>query len=223
MVSDLPYLRLRGLGITVQVLIAASLFLQLVAFTLGRLANELGSSGLANITALVSILGNISSIVHLGVSLFVPIFFIIWMRRLLRNLPALNVEGIKSRSWQCIWGFFIPVMNLYKPMTILQEIWKASDSAKLDTLSWQDGSSSKLIFTWWAFFLISNLSLRVFQVLEITGNIQAGLAFNTPVILLFLGALHVVSDLLAIIVVGKLSLRQDNKRSLLMGAPNLQA
>ncbi len=218
LVSNLPYLKLRGLGISVQLLIAGSLVFQFGARVLSSLAHDLSS--LSNLSALMSILGNIAAIFEICFNLFVAIFFIIWMKRMLTNLPALNVEGFKSRSWQCVFGFFIPLMNLYKPMTIMQEIWKASDSARIGTVDWKNCSSSKLIYAWWIFLLISVVPVRISILLHLLGNTALDTAISTKPITLFLFATSILSAILAILMVGKLSARQDTKHERLLTLGN---
>lgn len=45
--------------------------------------------------------------------------FIMWLVRVRTNLSFLGVQDVSSKTWHCIWGFFIPIFNLYKPYTVI--------------------------------------------------------------------------------------------------------
>ncbi|HEY9712666.1 MAG TPA: DUF4328 domain-containing protein [Chroococcales cyanobacterium] len=77
------------------------------------------------------------------------LFFIIWLCRLWHNLASFRLNGFETRLWHCIWSFFIPIWNLFKPLIVVEEIWQASSPATTSPTQWQFLPKSKLISCWW--------------------------------------------------------------------------
>jgi hypothetical protein len=57
---------------------------------------------------------------------------------------------------ECVGSFFIPFLNLWRPLQGMTEIWKASDPEN-DQGSWFASSSTPLLLGWWLTWLVSNL------------------------------------------------------------------
>jgi hypothetical protein len=55
--------------------------------------------------------------------------------------------------------FFVPVMNLFKPLLATQELWKASDAstAAQDPLAWKQSRGAILVIVWWSLLLASGV------------------------------------------------------------------
>lgn len=82
---------------------------------------------------------------------------VIWLRRAHRNVRSFGVEQMKSKEWECIWGWIVPVANFVTPPTVMQEVWKASNPEILDSVAWKEQKNSKLVVFWWSMFLLSVL------------------------------------------------------------------
>jgi hypothetical protein len=93
--------------------------------------------------------------------------FCMWIYRAHDNLRFLAVSGLEFTSGWAVGWFFIPIMNLFKPMQAAQEIYKASDPALplSSPFGWKKATGSALIGTWWglwiAFNVLSNVSMRL--------------------------------------------------------------
>jgi hypothetical protein len=99
----------------------------------------------------------ISLIEALWVLVVVPtgIVFCMWMYRSYRNLEDMGVAGLHNSPGWAAGAFFVPILGLFLPYMIVQEMWKASDPDRpIDTWEWQDGKSSALIGWWWVFWII---------------------------------------------------------------------
>lgn len=147
------------------------------------------------------------------------ILFLVWIYRTHRNLPALRASGLKySPNW-AVGGWFIPIMNLWRPYQVIAEIWRASDPEISDPegQAWLTAPVSPLIKIWWAFWIIGgvigNFLLRsAFQEPE---DIEA---FRTQSITFIVSdGLDIVAAILAILVVLYIADRQEEKSRRLQG------
>jgi hypothetical protein len=80
-----------------------------------------------------------------AILLTTAVLFILWLRRCYANLDGLGGRRRYSVRW-AIWGWFVPVMSLWRPKQIVN-----------DLLSCDPRPHSRTIVNWWwAFFLVSN-------------------------------------------------------------------
>lgn len=148
------------------------------------------------------------------------ILFLVWIYRSHRNLPALGASGLKySPNW-AVGGWFIPIMNLWRPYQVTAEIWKASDPDTSDPegQAWQTTPVSPLLKFWWALWIIGG----------IIGSILLRFAFQEPedleafrtrsITFVVSDGIDILAVILAILVVWYITSRQENKnRRLLAG------
>lgn len=139
---------------------------------------------------------------------------VIWLRRVYRNVRSFGVEQIKSKEWECIWGWILPVANFVTPPTVMQEVWKASNPEILDSVAWKEQKNSKLVVFWWSMFLLSVLP----QILNFLAAIflprAPGLPdelINSPLLVCFLQTLFGVSCGALLLVVRDITKRQIAK------------
>ena len=90
------------------------------------------------------------------------VFFLIWMWQALHNLKLLKAEGISHRPITALVSFFIPIVNLYRPYVILQEIWRASHPDAIGyPREWIETPSTTWIRSWWFFSVIGTFPLML--------------------------------------------------------------
>jgi hypothetical protein len=89
----------------------------------------------------------------LGTALFlvtIP-FFLVWFQRTYRNLPAIGAPGRRFGTGWAIAAWFVPLLNLWRPKQIANEIYRAGTPPPPSS-----GASSdnvRLVTVWWALFL----------------------------------------------------------------------
>ncbi len=145
--------------------------------------------------------------------------FLIWFHRAHRNLPALGAKNLEYTPGWAVGGFFVPILNLFRPYKVAKEIWKASspEVGVSDGVSWEYAASSPLLGFWWGGWIIGSF----------LGRLAARLAVGAKELddLIALTWLSVVADvvsiiaaLLAIRVVMLIDARQEEKHRLLAAA-----
>jgi hypothetical protein len=107
-------------------------------------------------------LGGILVLIGLGETLLtiaIAVVFLVWLYRSYANLAALGVEGLSYSPGWAVGYFFIPILNLFRPYQVVQEIWKGSDPEYESTNAeaWKNAPGSALVAGWWLFWLMSNI------------------------------------------------------------------
>lgn len=203
------YRPLKSVGRVAQVSIAVSMVLNIIGFILNTAGTEMSASELKNLGALLNILGNLAVILAVATSLLTTGFLIVWLRRAIRNLHSLNASSARAQDWQA-FSFIIPVLNLFLPMLIMQEVWKASDPQYLDDASWRAASASPIIAGYW-------VSLVVQILLALAAALAANESFSVA-----LEGFSVASSIFLILIISKLSARQEAKRMLFLSPARAQ-
>jgi hypothetical protein len=70
----------------------------------------------------------ILNLVDVGIFGLAGIPFIIWFHRMFANVQALGGDLRFGKGW-AIGGWFFPVVNLWKPKQVMNDIWRGSDPA----------------------------------------------------------------------------------------------
>ncbi len=55
------------------------------------------------------------------------VFFLLWFRIAHRNLSALGEQELKYSPGWAVGGFFVPFLNLVRPMQVMREVWHGSN------------------------------------------------------------------------------------------------
>jgi hypothetical protein len=106
------------------------------------------------------------------------VFFIRWFKRAYENVAPLGGERRYGVGW-AIGAWFVPILNLWRPKQIANDIWRATNAPG-------DPGISPLLTSWWAAFLISNWASQI--------AFRAALSGDTPEELQTASAVYAVSD-----------------------------
>ena len=139
------FLPLRGLAS-----ILAALLTLAVAAIAARLAIQLLSLGSAHWrqSLIDSGLDRAADITILGLG----ILFVVWFRRARINAERHGYRQRRARGW-AIWGWIVPIVNLWFPFQIMGDIWRAGLPAQQRT------KTAWLPALWWTCWLLSGLSV----------------------------------------------------------------
>jgi hypothetical protein len=90
----------------------------------------------------------------LAVLIVTGIVFFRWLYRAHRNATELGAEGLRCGPRMAVGVWFIPILNLWRPKHVLDDLWRSSDPG-------DDAASSNLVVLWWAAFLLSGIVTRI--------------------------------------------------------------
>jgi Domain of unknown function (DUF4328) len=143
------------------------------------------------------------------------LFFIVWFHRAYENVIGLGAKDVRYGAGWAIGAWFVPVLNLFRPKQIANDIWRASDpDAPADLgLDWKGGRVPAFLTGWWAAFLLSEVLYRTAGWLSADAETITELQKATWT---YVGAdaLSVSAGVLALLVVRRTTIRQEARARL---------
>lgn len=146
--------------------------------------------------------------------------FIGWFYRAYRNLPRRGLSDLRFGPGWAIGGWFVPIWNFFRPKQIANDIWRGSFHEHDDGPSWRDAPVSPLVHWWWGTWIAGSLIAWIGTRLVARAN--SDLASSTTEVLeeerfglyvnQFASILLIISAILAIGLIRRLSQRQDMSR-----------
>jgi len=96
-------------------------------------------------------------IAQTGIYIASVILFLNWFRRAYGNLHRLSVSNLKYSETMTIWAWFIPIISLFRPVQIMNEIWNETQKKikQLDA-SYTFKDLGLPVTLWWILFIVSN-------------------------------------------------------------------
>lgn len=92
------------------------------------------------------------------VSIAIMVFFILWFKRGYYNL-GLKTNGLKYAVRWATWSWFVPIMNLFRPVQIMTEMsTKTHDLLLRNKVTEPSNRLKWIIPTWWILWLLKNLT-----------------------------------------------------------------
>lgn len=140
--------------------------------------------------------------------------FLAWFFRAYRNLPRLGARGPSHGFGWAIGSWFVPILNLFRPKQIANEVWRGSDPAAPPDQGafWKDRPVSPLLHWWWAGWLVSsflgNIAGRVYLNAETVSEQQAG-----TIVGIVSDSSYIVVGVLALLTVRAITERQEARMS----------
>ncbi|WP_433859194.1 DUF4328 domain-containing protein [Streptomyces kronopolitis] len=168
---------------------------------LGRLLDDLGSVTAQEIDRADSLYGA-SGIVQFVATVATAAVFVVWFHRTRVNAEVFAPDyHTKKRAW-AIWGWFVPVANLWFPRRVAIDIWNASADAR--------SRSRALLNGWWALWLVNLIFGRLagqrYSRARTAGEIKGALAG-----LMASDVFNIAAAVLAILFVHRLTRMQHEK------------
>jgi hypothetical protein len=132
------------------------------------------------------------------------VFYLRWFKCAYANVERLGGERRYGTGW-AVGAWFVPILSLWRPKQIADDIWKASN---------RDGDTavSPVVRVWWGAWLlasvIGNMTLRFTFSADTPDELQGAAAANIAAVVL-----EFVAALLAIWVVRAITTRQSSSPS----------
>jgi hypothetical protein len=98
------------------------------------------------------------ALLYLLVLTIAGIVFLRWLHLSYRNLRELRTEDMRFTPGWAVGYWFIPILNLWRPKQILDDLWRATDArADESPETWRELPASNLVRAWWVLILVSTL------------------------------------------------------------------
>jgi hypothetical protein len=161
----------------------------------------------------------IVALVYVLVFAAAAVLFIRWFRRAYRNLPALGIGTLRFRPGWTIWAWFVPLLSLWRPKQIANDIWRASDpdAPPHQGAQWHENPVPALFQWWWGVFIVTtfldNIAFRVdWRADDVPAYRDAAKAF------LAADSAGLIGAILALLVVRRTTARQEARAARLAEA-----
>ncbi|MFE7274764.1 DUF4328 domain-containing protein [Streptomyces sp. NPDC057623] len=131
------------------------------------------------------------------------VVFLVWFHRVRVNAEVFDPFGHRKKRGWAVWGWFVPVVNLWFPRRIAQDIWDASGP-------WSAARPHGLLNAWWTAWVVSlfagRISSTAYRKAETAPEIRRAVGQ-----VLFADAVDIVAAVLAVLFVLALTRMQDAK------------
>jgi hypothetical protein len=145
--------------------------------------------------------------VAVAVYLATVVAFLMWLHRARKNLEPLGALGAQYSSGWAIGAWFLPILNLFRPYQIAQEIYRGSGLNHTSS-AWHAGPGSALIGWWWTAWIISGIIDNVsFSLSRKTQEVPALISATSSAMVASVAG--IVAALLCIGVVQQITARQE--------------
>jgi hypothetical protein len=146
-------------------------------------------------------------VLQLGALVLGAVFFIRWFLRAYYNLDPLRAERRYTHNWAA-FGWFVPILNLWRPKQIANDIWRGSDPKPPTERPSNSASIPAILTLWWLFWLASNWASQVAARLAFSDDTAKSLQDSTLAYLVG-DVLDIVAAGLAIVVIRQITAREE--------------
>ena len=141
--------------------------------------------------------------------LIAAIFFIAWLRRAYANLRALGVESLRFGTGWAVGAWFVPILNLFRPVQIVNDVWRGSHPYLEDRHGWRDARVPQLIGLWWGAWIVSYVVGTVATFMLEDARRGSEVIDSSYGVAIASDLLTAVAALLGLAVVDRLTARQE--------------
>lgn len=150
--------------------------------------------------ATVAVIGQGIALALTATPLLCCVAFLFWFRRAYGNAEALGLRTSHALGW-AIGGWFVPVLNLFRPVEIAAEMWRHAGSGRKQAIG--------VIALWWICYLVGPIAA------VIGARMVTGPDPTTGIHMLLVGdVVTITAVVLAIHIVRRLTAAQAAKRSI---------
>jgi hypothetical protein len=153
------------------------------------------------------------------------ITFIVWLHRARKNTVAFGTGEHRYGPGWAIGGWFIPILNLWRPKQVVDDVWRASDPelpARPEPGAWLRLARSPLIGWWWGLYLAAAFTTR-YSVIKYNAATTVPEFKSALVISLVSSGLTVAAGVLGIRLVSQLTSRQRLRAETIAALPDAPA
>src|SRR5262245_34979065 len=119
------YQSARGKAIALQVLV----IIQLVFMTLATAGWAIAQAAVEDhVEGAIAAIGAAALLdgIHMLLWIAATIVFLVWVHRMIANLPALGSMSCRFTPAGAVWSYFIPIVNLVRGHQVMATIWTES-------------------------------------------------------------------------------------------------
>jgi hypothetical protein len=100
-------------------------------------------------------------IAQLALGLVSAVVFLMWTSAHTKRLIELGVTDMRYAPTWSVWGFIVPIINLFRPYQVMSELWKASDLMPGPDDPWVKKPTPLIVNLWFAILVVDNVAGRL--------------------------------------------------------------
>ena len=156
-------------------------------------------------------------LVQAGINVALIVAFLMWFRRAYDNLSRLGATGLRYRPGWAVGAWFVPILNLFRPKQIANDIWRGSDPSLPPQAgqSWRNRPVAGVLHWWWALWLLQsfldNTSARLYAEGDTAAQVK-----TASLVTLASDAFTLVTGILLLVVVRETTARQEARAEALV-------
>ncbi|MGB5981359.1 MAG: DUF4328 domain-containing protein [Nonlabens sp.] len=146
------------------------------------------------------------AIFYTVISIISIVVFLNWFRRAYGNLHRLKIKNLNESESSAVWYWFIPILNLYKPVKIMSEIHSETLNfiSKKGTIK-SGGIIPFLITVWWVLHIVVNVISNIVLRYAWKSDDSVSSMINSTESYIFTEAFTIIEALIVILMVYKIS------------------
>jgi hypothetical protein len=153
-------------------------------------------------------------IIQLVLLVITGIAFLLWYTQAYRNVIALGIRNPRYSVRWAAWCWFVPIVNLFRPKTVMNDIYRGSDpELPYGDRGFTDFRVSPLLHWWWGLWIVGLLITRyatsqagLNDVATINSVINAGKAYVAA------DLIDAVAAFMALLIVKRITERAELRR-----------
>jgi hypothetical protein len=126
---------------------------------------------------------------ELGLGIASAVVFLMWTSAHTKRLIALGVTNMQYAPKWSVWGFIIPILNLFRPYQVMSELWRASEVVPGPDDPWVKKATPAIVYWWFGILLVDN----------VVGRLASRTSFDTIDQILQAAWLTVLTDTLGVV------------------------
>jgi hypothetical protein len=123
---------------------------------------------------------------QVGLGLVSAVVFLMWTSAITKRLVELGVTTMRYAPRWSVWGFIVPILNLFRPYQVMSELWKASEVVPGPDDPWAGKATPLIVNVWFAALIVEN----------IIGRLASRTTFDTMDQVMQAASLTLISDAL---------------------------
>ena len=145
------------------------------------------------------------ALLQIGFFIATIIVFLSWFRRAYGNLHRMGINYLRHKESMAIWSFVIPIVSLWWPVQIMNEIWsETQEKIKQADPSYLIKHGEMLIGGWWTLYIVTGIIDRyVFRMSMGEDSLEELLRISQATMVL--DFLQLIEALVVIYLVSKIS------------------
>lgn len=89
------------------------------------------------------------------------VVFLVWVYRAYDNLTKLNINTLNYTPGWAVGYWFVPILSLYKPYSVMKEIWEETQYYVLPPEQKKDLVKPRLVALWWTLYIFNIIVIYI--------------------------------------------------------------